>query len=312
VTTDGVGPERNPVANAVLATLPALGVRSAAAIERAQRIDPLADGLNRLVAKVTVPGALRGVLSGTWLGHPVHPFLVSTPIGCWTSVSILDALGQRRAAQTLVGAGVVSVVPTALTGLFDWVDTDGAERRVGFVHLAVNTVATSVYALSWLARRRQRHGLGVGLAVVGAGVASAGGWLGGHLAYAMGVGVDTNAFDAGPLDWTHLDVEVPEGQQPVRTAVGPTPLLVVRQPEGVKVIGDRCSHRGAPLSDGEIAHGCVTCPWHGSRFDLSSGAVRRGPAVVPQPTYQVREGANGIDVRRDEDRALRANTTHPE
>jgi nitrite reductase/ring-hydroxylating ferredoxin subunit/uncharacterized membrane protein len=292
--------------------LHALAVRTATAIERSQRLDHLADALNRVVAKPTVPDRLQGWISGTWLGHPVHPFLVSTPIGCWTSASILDALGQRRAAQTLVGAGVVSVVPTAVTGLSDWVDTDGAERRVGFVHLAVNTVATSVYALSWLARRKQHHGLGVGLAVVGAGVASAGGWLGGHLAYALGVGVDTNAFDAGPLEWTHLDVQIPEGQRPMRAAVGSTPLLVVSQPDGVKVIADRCSHRGAPLSDGEVADGCVTCPWHGSRFDLASGEVRRGPAVVPQPTYQVREGADGIDVRRDEARALRQNTTHPD
>jgi nitrite reductase/ring-hydroxylating ferredoxin subunit len=86
------------------------------------------------------------------------------------------------------------------------------------------------------------------------------------LAYALGVGVDTNAFDAGPLDSSHLDVLAPESGAPVRSAVGPTPLLVSRQPDGVKVIADRCSHRGAPLSEGEISPGgCVTCPWHGSQ-----------------------------------------------
>lgn len=77
-------------------------------------------------------------------------------------------------------------MPTALTGLSDWLDTSGAERRVGLVHLASNPLATSCYALSWLARRKGHTAAGIGWSVVGAGVASMAGWLGGHLTYAMG------------------------------------------------------------------------------------------------------------------------------
>jgi nitrite reductase/ring-hydroxylating ferredoxin subunit/uncharacterized membrane protein len=291
-------------------SLQSLVTRTASAIEQCDGLDRPADRLNQLAAN-SMPRARRGWLAGTWLGHPVHPFLVSVPIGCWTSASLLDALGQRRAARTLIGAGVLSVVPTASVGLSDWVDTSGAERRIGFVHLATNTLATSVYVASWLARGKGRHGLGVGLAVVGAAVASGGGWLGGHLAYALGVGVDTNAFDTGPSQWTTLDVQVTEGGAHVRSAIGATAFLVSRQTDGVKVIADRCSHRGASLSDGEISNGCVTCPWHGSRFDLSSGQVRRGPAVVAQPTYQTSEADGYLQIRRDEPRSLRTNTTHP-
>jgi nitrite reductase/ring-hydroxylating ferredoxin subunit/uncharacterized membrane protein len=287
-----------------------LATRAARALEGAGRLDPPADRLNELVARY-LPVERRGWIAGTWLGHPAHPFLVSVPIGCWTSASLLDAFGQRQAARMLIGAGVLSVIPTAVTGLSDWADTSGAERRVGFVHLAVNAVATSTYAASWLARRHRRHALGVALAVLGAGVASGGGWLGGHLAYALGVGVDTNAFDAGPVEWTTLDVQAPEDGTPVRSAIGPTPLLVSRQDVGVRVIADRCSHRGAPLSDGQVAEGCVTCPWHGSRFSLATGEVRRGPAVVPQPTYETRETDGVLEIRRDEPRALRTNSAHP-
>jgi nitrite reductase/ring-hydroxylating ferredoxin subunit len=73
------------------------------------------------------------------------------------------------------------------------------------------------------------------------------------------------------------------------------------------VLADRCTHRGGPLSEGTIEDDCVTCPWHGSSFSLTDGGVRRGPAVAPQPVYDVRVEADGIDVRRDEPRSLRVN-----
>jgi hypothetical protein len=115
---------------------------AARAIEGSERLDSPADRLHELVAKI-MPRVGRGWLAGTWLGHPLHPFLVSVPIGCWTSASLLDALGQRQAARTLIGAGAVSAVPTAIAGLSDWLDTSGAERRVGFVHLTANTLKSS-------------------------------------------------------------------------------------------------------------------------------------------------------------------------
>ena len=84
--------------------------------------------------------------------------------------------------------------------------------------------------------------------------------------------------------------------------------MVARTDSAIRVLANRCSHRGAPLSDGQVDDGCVTCPWHASQFDLTSGAVRRGPATVPQPTYQVREAAGGLEVRRHELRSLRTNS----
>jgi len=77
------------------------------------------------------------------------------------------------------------------------------------------------------------------------------------------------------------------------------------------VLADRCSHRGGPLSGGEMDNGCVTCPWHGSRFDLATGDVRQGPAVVAQPVYETRSSSGTVEVRRDEQRSLRMNSTRP-
>ncbi len=277
-------------------------------IEAAEVLDKPAGWLSSAAGRALTPAGVRDALSGSWLGHPLHPALVATPLGCWTAASLMDLVGERTAGRRLTGAGLLSALPTAASGLSDWLDTSGAERRVGVVHMLSNTAAATVYTTSWMARRRGRHGLGAALGLLGLALAGAGGWLGGHLSYALGVGVDTNAFDTGPSEWTLLDVDVPPGGQPVRAVAGSTPVMASRQPEGVRVLAERCSHRGGPLSEGKVEQGCVTCPWHGSRFDLATGAVRRGPAVVEQPVYEVREGVDGVAVRRDENRALRSNS----
>jgi nitrite reductase/ring-hydroxylating ferredoxin subunit/uncharacterized membrane protein len=281
-------------------------------IEGSERLGGWAGSLHDGVARFLPSGRLRDIASGTWLGHPVHPFLVSTPIGCWTSASLLDMLGQRKAAQTLVGAGVLTVVPTAITGLSDWADTAQGEQRMGLVHLGLAGFATTIYASSWGARRLGHHRAGVRLAVLGAVAASGAGWLGGHLAYALGVGVDTNAFDGGPSEWTAIDGQAPTpGVAGSASAAGIALVVVSNDDGGLMVLADRCSHRGGPLSQGTFADGCVTCPWHGSRFEARNGQVRRGPAVAAQPSYDVRHEGTEIKVRRDEPRALRANSVRP-
>jgi nitrite reductase/ring-hydroxylating ferredoxin subunit len=51
-----------------------------------------------------------------------------------------------------------------------------------------------------------------------------------------------------------------------------------------------------PLSDGELADGCLTCPWHGSVFRIADGSVARGPATAPQPAFEVREIGGAIQI----------------
>ncbi|MEG9436492.1 Rieske 2Fe-2S domain-containing protein [Edaphobacter sp. HDX4] len=49
----------------------------------------------------------------------------------------------------------------------------------------------------------------------------------------------------------------------------------------------KCPHQQGPLTEGHVNSSTVTCPWHGSQFDVCTGAVLRGPAVTPLQTYYV-------------------------
>jgi nitrite reductase/ring-hydroxylating ferredoxin subunit len=57
--------------------------------------------------------------------------------------------------------------------------------------------------------------------------------------------------------------------------------------------GDTCTHRECSLAEGDLEETTVTCPCHGSEFDVVSGQVLRGPARVPVGSFEVRaEGGN--------------------
>jgi nitrite reductase/ring-hydroxylating ferredoxin subunit len=67
---------------------------------------------------------------------------------------------------------------------------------------------------------------------------------------------------------------------------------------GVCAIANTCTHRGGPLNEGERDGNVVTCPWHGSQFDLCSGEVLRVPAREPERCFEVRVREGKIEVRR--------------
>ena len=64
--------------------------------------------------------------------------------------------------------------------------------------------------------------------------------------------------------------------------------------EGVfYAIDDTCTHRGGPLSEGELDGKVVTCPWHGAVFDVATGQVLRPPASCGVSSFNLRlEGAD--------------------
>ncbi len=213
---------------------------------------------------------------------------------------------MRPAVHRLLGLGLASAGPAALAGWSDWLDTEGAEKRVGLVHATANAAGLSAYAVAWWrtrdASRTARLPIFAGTVALGLG-----GWLGGHLAYAQGVGVDTTAFQTGPATWTDVGSSVAATERPQRVRVNDTSVLLARVDGRVVAIADRCTHRGGPLSDGVRDGDCIVCPWHESRFDLVTGDVRQGPATRPQPVYEVRERQGRIEIRRSEERALRTN-----
>jgi nitrite reductase/ring-hydroxylating ferredoxin subunit/uncharacterized membrane protein len=285
--------DRRPIASVFAERLAALEPLDAPA-------KPIAKKVRDLIPK----GEVKDALSGTWLGHTVHPLLQLLPLGTWTSAVILDLIGGEdgeSSADKLIGTGLLAALPTFVTGWNDYADTEAASdsvRRIGIVHAAVNGAGAVLFTGSLVARGRGDRGKGKLLALAGMGAVTAGGWLGGHLAYAEGVGVDNTAFEDYPEDWTRVadDAELADGA-PRRVAVDGIPLLVVRDGGEVRVLADRCVHRGGSLSEGEVSGGCVTCPLHGSRFRLSDGSVVRGPAAYPQPALDVRVNDGAVEVR---------------
>ena len=63
-------------------------------------------------------------------------------------------------------------------------------------------------------------------------------------------------------------------------------------------IDDTCTHRGCSLGDGKLDGSTIQCACHGSRFDVTSGAVVRGPAEEPLRSYPVHvaDGEVQVDV----------------
>lgn len=157
--------------------------------EKVEALDAPAVALEDVAQRVAPRGSpRRDVLSGAWLGHPLHPALTDVTVGAWTSALVLDLLPGRRwrpAADALVAIGVLSALPTAVTGLTDWSSLGTSGRRTGVVHAAANLVATGLYVRSLGARLRGRRIRGVAWGLAGATAATAGGFLGGHLAYRL-------------------------------------------------------------------------------------------------------------------------------
>lgn len=273
-------------------------------LEEAGQLDPAAEGVGRLVTKLLPPGPIKDALHGRWLGHQLHPLLVALPIGMWSGATLLDLTAGRdghRAAQRLVGAGVLLVAPTAAAGWADWSDLGAFQRpkRVGLIHAAANSLTTIVYAASWLARRRGNHAGGRALALLGATGLGVGGYLGGHLAYSQGVGVNRNADEQKePRKWTDAAAadDVPANGL-MRIEVAGQSVVLVATSGQLHAMGATCSHYGAPLDQGSVERDCLVCPWHGSRFRLSDGSVARGPATAPQLSYDVRIHGDRVQLR---------------
>ncbi len=266
-------------------------------------LDPIASKIHALTTPVFGPDAnrsLRDVLYGTWLGHPLHPVVVDLPIGFWTSSAVLDLLGLDDAADTTLKLGTITSVAAAATGVAQWYDLEQMEepRRIGTAHALLNTAATLSFAGSWCLRGADHRSAGKAASLLGLTLASAGGLLGGDLAYRLGIGVSRDAFEEAPAEWTSITplANLPEGELVPLEHDGLS-LVALRQGDDVLVTSAICTHVGAPLNEGELSGTCVTCPWHGSVFDLADGSVVHGPATTPLQSFEVRTRDGQVEIR---------------
>jgi uncharacterized membrane protein len=159
-------------------------------VESLESVDAAADA-SADVARRVIDGAHLGhLLRGSWLGHPVHPLLITLPIGTWMTSLVFDlALRDPATARRLIGIGLLTTPPTVLAGWADYPLLTRSQRRVGLVHAASNAVGVTMFALAYRAYRREKLRAARGYAIAGLAAIGVGGALGGHLSYAQGAGM---------------------------------------------------------------------------------------------------------------------------
>jgi nitrite reductase/ring-hydroxylating ferredoxin subunit/uncharacterized membrane protein len=249
---------------------------------------------------------LHDALDGTWFGLPLHPALTDVPVGAWTAAFGLDCISMlsssqavRDAADGALAMGIAGAVPAAATGASDWRDLIGEERRLANVHALFNVAGLSLSVASVVERKRGHRKVGRALSALGLACSATAAHLGGELSYGLGVRVNQNFAAARPEQFTPVLKETELGADGMQRAeLDGTPVLITRDAAGkVCAVAGTCSHLGGPLAEGSRDGEVVTCPWHGSRFDLCSGRVVEGPAVFPLPRYEARVEGGMIELR---------------
>lgn len=280
-------------------------------INRQEWLQPVSDALQKAVHSVYDSAGdagrnVKNALHGVWLGHPLHAVVTDLPVGAWTTALVCDAMEEitgsqefGRGADLAIGVGLAGAVIAAASGLTDWAETDGRARKIGVTHGLLNIAAAGLYTASMVSRSKGDRAAGRGLSLLGYAIAFGSAWLGGSLVYSEQVGVNHAAGGAAlPDRWTPVMAErdLNEGEVKRADANG-YPVLLLKRDGKLIAMGERCSHAGGPLSQGKVDADTVTCPWHGSRFDLNSGRVLDGPATHPVPCFEARIVEGQIEVR---------------
>jgi nitrite reductase/ring-hydroxylating ferredoxin subunit/uncharacterized membrane protein len=263
-------------------------------------------------------------------GHAIHQMLIPFPLAFLVGAFLFDVAGVALGRPALWGtaahlaiAGVVAALLAAVPGVLDFLGSippRSSGKARGVKHAAANLAATALFAAAWWLRGDA--GTEPGAAVLGAEAVGAlllgmGGWMGGTLVARNQIGVDHRYARAGKWQERRIDVggEV-EGDASVAVArrgdleidqmmllhAGDRRIVLARTEDGYAAFDDRCSHKGASLADGVLICGTVQCPWHGSQFDVTTGATRAGPADQAIRAYPV-------EIRGDEVRVVLGGAT---
>ena len=103
-------------------------------------------------------------------------------------------------------------------------------------------------------------------------------------------------------DWTSVGMlDDLTDRKPIRVAVDGDAVLLLKSDDQVFAIGNQCTHQGAGLDRGVVKIAgsvrTVTCPAHGSTFNLETGKVMRPPATKPVPVYDVKVEDGRVFIR---------------
>jgi len=251
-------------------------------------------------------------------GHPIHPALVHFPIafligafgfdlaGRWTGDASLWGVGAYLAA-----AGIVTALLAAIPGFLDYfftVPPSSSAKRRATQHMLLNLTAVGLFAVAWVTRGGSAPEPGTLILVLeGAGTValSVAGYLGGILVSRNQIGIDHRYAEAGKWQEQRLQ---PDPEQPIVAAgagelqvdqmkllhIAGKRIVLARTENGYTAFDDHCTHRGGSLADGALISGVVQCPWHGSQFDVHTGAVCGGPAKKEISAYRVEQQGSDI------------------
>ncbi|HTK05351.1 MAG TPA: Rieske 2Fe-2S domain-containing protein [Candidatus Eisenbacteria bacterium] len=90
--------------------------------------------------------------------------------------------------------------------------------------------------------------------------------------------------------------DLTEGQ-PFCADAGGKEIALIKLGQKYHAIENTCPHLGGPLCKGAVADGVITCPWHGSKFAIDTGAKVKGPAMAGVKTYPVEVRGDDIYVK---------------
>src|SRR5437764_14318008 len=133
-------------------------------------------------------------------GHPIHPMLVTLPIGLWVFSFVCDlifALGNGAVEWSIValytmGGGIVGALLAAVPGLIDLLSLPAEPRKTALLHMSINLSIVVIYAVNFWLRLSTPSATGlVWLSALTIAMLLVSGWLGGELVYLSGVAVST-------------------------------------------------------------------------------------------------------------------------
>jgi uncharacterized membrane protein/nitrite reductase/ring-hydroxylating ferredoxin subunit len=246
-------------------------------------------------------------------GHPIHPILITLPIGFFIGTLVFDLLGLafmevsfNVAAGYMEISGVIGGLLAAVPGFIDYLNTvppKSSAKKRATQHGLLNVTMVLIFAAAWIYRmleEQPEYIITIALEFIGVVLMSIAGWLGGTLVYRNQIGVDPRYAFAGKWKEKHFDhseerlIEVAASDelklnQMQLLHIDHRRIVLARTETGYVAFDDHCTHRGGSLAGGSMICGTVQCPWHGSQFDTTTGDVKAGPAKEKIETYEVIE-----------------------
>ncbi len=157
-------------------------------------------------------------------GHPIHPMIVSFPIVLWigglvgdVAYAVTGATFWYEVAYLAIGLGLIFGLLAAIAGAADWftIRRKTRARKIGRNHGLLNLAIWGLFLINFVYRSNATGGFSispevpltgtslwaaVALSLIGVGLLTVSGWLGGELVYVEGVGVDTRDVRTHPQE----------------------------------------------------------------------------------------------------------------